>query len=383
VITPAYALTATERVLPRLALDFTTASLDPRVTIARALNTATRINSSGLVEVVNADLPRFDYDPITKACKGLLIEELRQNIQLQSEDFATTWSTTTFNVSTNSTTAPDGNATADTLTASASPGNIVYLQPVGNGTTYTFSLFVKKLTSDTVQINFSNVAAGPVFTFSTESFSTVASWTTSFQKLDNGWYRITATRVSNTTFAGMQIRVANSGEAIYAWGAQVEAGAFATSYIPTVASTVTRNADVVSMTGTNFSSWFNASEGTFVGQWDSAYGGGSMLTTAPGDGALMYSSSFDIKTFNGTNVAQTANFYSVNTSFKAAISYDANGRAVCLNAGVIATNTGAIAAPTSLSIGGPYIGGVLNGHVYKLFYYPQRLTNAELQAFSK
>ena len=74
-ITPSFALTATERVLPRLALDFTTASLDPRVTFTRALNTATRINSSGLVETVNADTPRFDYtlNP-GGACKGLLIE---------------------------------------------------------------------------------------------------------------------------------------------------------------------------------------------------------------------------------------------------------------------------------------------------------------------
>jgi hypothetical protein len=66
-ITPAYSPTATERVLPRMALDFTTGVLDSRVTITRALNTATRVNSSGFVEIVNANLPRFDYDPATLA----------------------------------------------------------------------------------------------------------------------------------------------------------------------------------------------------------------------------------------------------------------------------------------------------------------------------
>ena len=86
-ITPAYSPTATERVLPRLALDFTTASLDPRVTVTRALNTATRVNSSGDVEVVSANLPRFDFDPTTLVCKGLLIEETRTNLLRYSEAF--------------------------------------------------------------------------------------------------------------------------------------------------------------------------------------------------------------------------------------------------------------------------------------------------------
>ena len=84
-ITPAYAPTATERVLPRMALDFTTGVLDSRVTVARSLNTATRVNSSGLIEIVNANLPRFDYDPVTLAAKGLLIEELRTNLLVYSE----------------------------------------------------------------------------------------------------------------------------------------------------------------------------------------------------------------------------------------------------------------------------------------------------------
>jgi len=84
-LTPGYNLTATERVLPRLALDFTTAVLDPRVTVTRALNTATRINSNGLVEGVNANLPRFDYNFATNSYKGILIEETRANSFIYSE----------------------------------------------------------------------------------------------------------------------------------------------------------------------------------------------------------------------------------------------------------------------------------------------------------
>jgi hypothetical protein len=69
-ITPSFAISATERVLPRMALDFTTASLDSRVTFTRTGNTAAVTNSSGYVVPINADLPRFDFDPIALTCKG-------------------------------------------------------------------------------------------------------------------------------------------------------------------------------------------------------------------------------------------------------------------------------------------------------------------------
>jgi hypothetical protein len=77
----------------------------------------------------------------------------------------------------------------------------------------------------------------------------------------NGWIRITATATltSHTMVSGL---IAFSRGTLYVWGLQVEAGAFPTSYIPTTASTVTRSADLADMTGTNFSSWYNQSEGT-------------------------------------------------------------------------------------------------------------------------
>lgn len=403
-ITPAYSPTATERVLPRLALDFTTATLDPRVTVTRALNTATRINSSGLVVGVNADLPRFDYDPITKVCKGLLIEETRSNIQLQSEDFATTWSPSGINVSTNSAIAPDGNLTADTLTATASPGNIAYLQAVTNGATYTFSLFVKKLSSDTVQLNFANVAAGPVFTFSTESFSTVASWTTSIQKLDNGWYRISATRASNTTFAGMQIRIANNGEAIYAFGAQMEAGAFPTSYIPTTTTSVTRNADQVSMTGTNFTSWFTAGVGTLYSEasqptiFASSRSSASICTSGANNPRLScYRQSAGTLNGYAINGAGTGNGVSggasavANTVHKTVLSYSAtNAQRVCANGNagnpMTVDMTTSMASLNALSIGSDFVGAPTTsycGYIRKIMWWPLQMTQAEAQAFSK
>jgi hypothetical protein len=148
-ITPAYTPAATERVLPRMALDFTTGVLDPRVTVSRALNTATRINSSGFVEIVNADLPRFDYDPTTLAPKGLLIEEARTNLLLRSQEFENAeWAAgISTSVAANTAVSPSGTQNADTATIDASTPLIRQAGNVTNGVAYTLSVWVKASSS--------------------------------------------------------------------------------------------------------------------------------------------------------------------------------------------------------------------------------------------
>ena len=390
-ITPSFSLTATERVLPRLALDFTTASLDPRVTFTRAGNTATVVNSSGLVAPINADLPRFDYDPLTLICKGLLIEESRTNIQRQSEDFNTTWSKSNTTVTTNTYVAPDGNTTADTVTATAANGNVNYLQSVTNGTTYAFSVFAKKIDSDTVRISFSNVADGPIFTFSSESFTTIpGSWTAQFEKFDNGWYRLMATRASNTTFAGMQIGIATSGQSVALWGAQMEAGAFATSYIPTVASQVTRTADVATMTGTNFSDWYNAPTGVLQSKTTSVAAASVVACASDGTANNAILTLSRAAAASGTTsrvlvggVEQAGFTFTSSASNNAAIGYQANNFVGSNNGTTPLTDaTGTIPTVNQLQIA--RLGATTyNCIIAKINYWPFRLTNAEVQAFSK
>jgi hypothetical protein len=378
------------RAAPNLPLDFSGATLSPLVSLSRSLNTATLVNVSGLIEDVNADIARFDYDPITKACRGLLIEETRQNIQLQSEDFSTTWAKTNLNVTTNTTVSPDGSQTADTLTASASPGNIAYLQSVTNGTTYAFSLFVKKLTSDTVQINFANVAAGPIFTFSTESFSTVSGWTTFIQKFDSGWYRISAARASNTTFAGMQIRIATSGEAVAAWGAQMEVGAFATSYIRTTTTAVTRNADVATITGTNFSNFWRAGKGSaLVRARPSTVSGIRPLiqfddATADNIIALRGNTTNpELYIKATTDQAQIdAGTIAANTNYRLAGAWAENNCAASANSGTpVLDGSATIPVVTQARLGSDGT-NYLNGHLESVDYYNERVLNAGLQVIS-
>jgi hypothetical protein len=287
-ITPSYGLTATERVLPRMALDFTTATLDPRVTFTRSGDTATVINSSGNIAPINADLPRFDFDPITLLCKGLLIEEARTNLFLYSAEFDNIyWGKIRSSITANATISPDGASTGDKLVENLDNGThlIVRTETTTNTSANTWSIYAKASERPSINIVVRegttflrssnatfNLSAGTVGAVSNAGGS---SATAAIENAGNGWYRcsltITLGGVDTNSQALFQL---NNGSVssyqgdgtsgIFIWGAQLEAGAFATSYIPTTTTSLTRNADNVSMTGTNFSDWYNASEGNFL-----------------------------------------------------------------------------------------------------------------------
>lgn len=408
-ITPAYSATATERVLPRLALDFTTAVLDPRVTVARALNTATRFNSNGNIEIVNANLPRFDYDSINLSSKGLLIEETRENTLLYSADFSNAgyWGYANLTVTSNVAIAPDGLASADELIDDAVAGSH-FVSSAATTTpasgSLTLSVFLKQNTLNWAAVSFQGFYA--FFNLGSGVIGDVSADTTAkIEPCKNGWYRcsITATSSSATTYAVVRLSTGNgvfgyagTGKSLYAWGAQCEAGAFATSYIPTAASTVTRNADVVSMTGTNFSDWYSNTRGAFWAAFD------VLQSTAPAyiysaySGATGFSDSFIQYVFANTvdsfvysgGVSQArllAGVISANTPAKSARSYANANFAIATNGGSLATQlSGSLPVGVDrLQIGAsPNTGDFLNGHIAKLFWYAN-MTNAELVAFTK
>lgn len=389
-ITPAYSATATERVLPRLALDFTTASLDSRVTLTRSLNTATRVNSSGLIETVNANLPRFDYDPQTLLCRGLLIEESRSNLILYSSDFTNvSWDTSTLTTSSNSIVSPDGTSNADALTGTATNSYFRQLVNCSINTPYTRSIWLK-VPSGTLTVNIYATDNGTGFAV------LAANLTTSWQR-----FTVTATSSATATQVVLQVGGGNTwgnGVVIHAWGGQIEAGAFATSYIPTEATSLTRNADVVSMTGTNFSDWFNATEGAFEAEYscyvatNTSNSKGILAATDGTTGNRLY--------MNINTAGIPFFFVSASSSTQANISTgvtlanDAVARTVAsykLNSFAAATNgtlgtpdtVGNVPTVNRLDIGSLLTSPQLNGHFRKLMYWPQRITNSETQAFSK
>jgi hypothetical protein len=187
---------------------------------------------------------------------------------------------------------------------------------------------------------------------------------------------------------------------IYIWGAQLEAGAFPTSYIQTVASQVTRAADAASMTGANFSSWYNQAAGTLYAEWQkfapSAFqavaiasdGSGSNII-ALGHGSISgvnNSLRFDVTT-GGVNQASITSIVNSpsNTFAKTAAAYAVNDFSVVSNGGSAGTDAlGVLPVVNRLIIGANAAGTgtFLNGTIRKLSYYPLRISNANLVALT-
>jgi hypothetical protein len=409
-ITPSFALTATERVLPRLALDFTTASLDSRITFTRSGATATRVNASGFIETMVANTPRFDFNPVTLVCKGLLIEEPRTNLKLYSQDLsnALAWSATFLTTLASGFTSPDNttNGVKATNTAgitSLLQANIAITPSATN--VYYPTIFVKKGNVSTVTLNV-YYATGTEYNvfFNLDTLAVTGAPVANafiFENYGNGWYRIgyqvpaDATGLQNQ----MNYRIWESsrgagvaGNFQYYFGAQLEIGAFATSYIPTVASQVTRTADVATMTGANFSSWYNAGAGGIVTR--------VLPSTVSGTCPAFQ---IDDNTANGIIVLRgnttnpelsivdggapqsqiDAGTIAANTVYNLGAAWNTNNCAAAVNGGAAVTdNTATIPTVTQARLGSDGT-NYLNGQLQTVRYWPQRIIDAEVQAFSK
>jgi hypothetical protein len=239
-----------------LNLDFTTMTATADLT-ARGLtftrgSTGTRINASGFVETMSNNVARFDHDPTTLAPRGLLVEGTATNLLNWSESFATSggtnnnWADTSITRTTGQADPANG-TTAIRFTASAGNATVISSAAIGTSAERTFSVWLRRVTG-TGNIQY------------TQNNGT--NWTT--QAITATWTRYTFT---HTVDHRVGIRIVTSGDAIEMWGAQLETGSGASSYIPTGASQATRNADNCSIHDTTTSgnlSWFKtATQGTF------------------------------------------------------------------------------------------------------------------------
>lgn len=253
-----------------------TARKGPTPTFTRA-STGRFVGSNGLIQSSAINAPRFDHDPVTGVCKGLLMEESRTNTLLASESFdSASWANTGKNlaITADAVLSPSGLLNADKLTVGATTTTYMVIQTTPSfvsGTAYTVSCFFKADQVTRVALYATTVATFPanaIFDL-TGSGSVVqnSSGVASITPYANGWYRcqITGTagasvpttiRISPVTGTSLNY-VGNSIDSFYAWGAQLEIGAFPTSYIPTATGTLTRSADVCSITGSAFTSIWN------------------------------------------------------------------------------------------------------------------------------
>jgi hypothetical protein len=265
-------------ITPSFSLNFLTGTLDPRITFTRASATATCVNASGNIEVVAADTPRFDYNPVTLALKGLLVEAGTTNLVLQSQNFGTTWARTNTTV-TSGAVSPDGVTNSDRIVETAISGAHLVLQSGINltiGQTYRFSVYVKSAERSWIAMQFSTGFTGTPGTYFNSANGTIGTTFSGspvprIANAGNGWYRCSIQAVAAATTGTIVIYLASgNGTVVYLgdvnnginlWGAQVELGTLETSYIPTTTTAVVRNADVATITGTNFSDFWQASKG--------------------------------------------------------------------------------------------------------------------------
>jgi hypothetical protein len=333
--------------------------------------------------------PRFDYDPVTLAARGLLIEEQRTNLLTYSDDFSNAaWvKGSGFTLLSNSVTSPDGTVNADTYTRGTT-ASFAYLsqQVSGNASTaLTYSCWVKSPSgSATIRMVISDVNL-------VSANSSLIAIGTTWQRIS---YTIAAGTLSNTGLIGVGFLL-DTGQTIDVWGAQLEAGSFSTSYIPTVAASVTRSADVASVN--TLSPWMNEVEGTIYAEVTSLTGvlaltNQSMAEIDTGvqdnrNKISRYEGVIYGTTTNG-GVAQAdfslGNATSANTVYKAAYRFKANDFAGTINGGTVQTDTSGT-VPSSLTklwLGNNPNSDYLNGHLRRVAFYPRALTSSELQAIT-
>lgn len=373
------------------------------VTAYTATTTATITNYIPQLKTAAANVARFDYDPVTRVARGLLIEESRANIMTQSEDF-TSWSLSSATVTSNTVVAPDGAITADILTPSSSGGYVVRNYTATGDGEKCYSIFMKAGTSLQSAIVVYDVTAAVTrhnvritWTAGVPSIATSSGTGTLFpvQSVGNGWYRIsfTATGIVAANTNSFLIYPNNTSPGtgtIIAWGVQAENATFATSYIPTVASAVTRSADAASMTGTNFSSWFNNAEGTvYVESTPLALGVGTGVTINDNTTsnrirvALNSTSDQSLITTGGTAQATLdGGTPAAGTTARFATAYKVNDFALSLNGGAVATDTsGTVPVVSQMQIGGETT-TYGSARIRKVAYYPLRVTDTNLVALT-
>ena len=374
--------------------------------------TATRVNANGLIESVASGIPRLDY-PIGGGCPALLVEPSAQNSALQSQDFTTTWSPTNVTVSANvtGTTDPFGTNLADLLTATASgSARVVQTFSFVSGTTYTYSCFAKAGNGFFgMTMENGGVASGVavIWNVSTGAFSVSGSVGSGYtlqahniENYGNGWYRCSMRVLLGSTVTG-NIRVntsngtmssvivqSDNGNSVNVFGAQVETGSAATSYIRTTTGSVTRNADVITLSGA-VSGCIGQTEGVLYIECESNNGEDDVFN-------INRSAANAITVYKNANNAYLGRIYHSSTSIiftsasgvtgtvKIAIAYKSGDSTMYLNGSRVGTlNTTAITFGAALNYLGvdkssAFFSGIKPSRIRAVALYNTRLTDAEL-----
>jgi len=398
-------------------------NLDNLVTYNR-LGPKTYFDKYGILRTAADNEWPLEYDPITHEPLGRSVWEARTNLLKYSEQFdnATWTKSSNTTVTGGAALAPDGTTTACAIqgTSGTAIKRVYQWHATSDQGPWTFSVFLKAGTEKNALVNIiglnSGVTVGQLrgrVNLETGTFSAVDSegigsgaTITLLQELPGGWWRVgitghfagDLTHVRAEVWLDGYTSTTSTGN-LYAWGAQLEAGSSASPYIPTSGSAVTRSAEVVSITGANFSRWFNPDEGTFVVKGSSTRTDSNITFVQ----ARNESNSGEVRILRGMtsayasllfvrddSIGQAINVAQVGTpidgtTYTIAAAYKRNDLAISRDGAAPTTHT---AAEVPGGLDRFFIGSnngasqFINGHIRRIVYYPKRLSNAELEALS-
>ena len=373
------------------------------LTFSRA-STATRVNASGLIASVASNVPRLDYTNST--CPKLLLEPQRTNLVLYSEAFNAVWTLNGITVTPDATTSPTGVASADKLIATAGAGAKYAFQilAVTNAVAYTTSTYFKAAEYTFAFMRLGGVDGNPyvIYNLATQAVVATSGLTSStITSVGNGWYRVTVTATQTSIVLAPVVMVipstgytlsgdnlpqftGNGTSGGFVWGAQSEQGSYATSFIPTEGTAVTRVADAASKTG--ISSLIGQTEGTIFAdlnldtraQFTYFTITPNLTLTSNYIGFLIGSTSIAFEVVTGSALQSSITLSNSATGrFKIAASYKNNDFAFYING--VQVGTGASGTvPACSEIGFYEFAQVPSLKYNQALLFKTRLTNAQL-----
>lgn len=390
-------------------------TFDELITFTRATGGG-RFNASGQYEWLPANKPRIDYDPVTKECRGILIEEQRTNLFTYSEDFSNTvWSKSQGTAVAEGIAAwsgrPQYRLTA--TEAGAFAGRLTRAVGVSSAS-YSCGFFIKRGTTNwaCITVEMTAVGEGRRVWFdlvdgvvggnaTAGSASHLWTWRAGIQKVSESeffcWVSVDVTEsgsLSSVIIApdSNLSSTVSVGNSIFISGAQLEQGAFPTSYIPTTTAQVTRAADLCSVN--DLSPWYRADEGTLMADYRVPTGRGKESYIAAFDRGTTFGPRIQLSHTPNDKTALSVvddagspvvpSLISGSGYGLSAAAYKNNDFAISVNSSTAAVDTSG-AVPTGivrLAIGRLPGAAPLNGHIRRIRYIPRRISNAELQSLT-
>lgn len=397
---------------PQALFDFAgSGTIDPRLTFTRA-STATRTNKFGYIETVPSGIPRIDYNPITGAIRGVLIEPQATNLLKWSSDQTNAvWKKIDSSVESSSVMSPTG-AAFKKLNESASSGTHEIAQPAAMtiGATYTLSIIA--LASECSEIRIAGWIFASWLVFPEASFNlmtgTASGSNARIEDFGGGVFRCSVTGVASGINGGMVVGLKKQGSRSYTGdgvsgayiiAAQMEESSRASSFIETTTSQVTRAADSLSIQGAVFNRFFAQSEGAIYVEFEhnrAAWPSSSPVVmcisggtgTGEASGIVLSASaagtSLDVSSSSVSQASLLVSSGSAAGVHRAAFSYKADGFSLSTDNATPATDTtGTIPTLSRLDIGSVIGARHFSGWIKRIAIFPRAASSATIQSITQ